>query len=959
MNSTNKHHRARPSRLCTLLRSILLLSILVLPATVKAGLGQEICLSHTTAVGNIGGHITTIDDPRFNGKPDLKLFITNNWTGTHLDHPISVWYDGSRWNIFNEDFAPMPAGLSFNVIACQAGNKVFAHLSEPGNINSNQTVLDHPLLNGNPAAKLVITRDWTIGATYSTHHHGVWYNGTHWTIYTEDTGAMPADINFNVLIDDDASRIITHITTPANVVFEFQYTIIDHPSLNGNPDAKLVVTHDYGTSGPYVDSPVAVWYAANKWNILREDVAAPAHGLRFNILVGQHNPIIGVGPGGSIQAAIDAASPGDTVEVAPGTYNEDLILRDEVSVVGAGPDATILRGTGIGNVVTANNVIAGEFSGFCITGNGSDLPASGIRIGQGSPLIANNKISGTTAGIVTIGSTAVICGNRITQTGDSGNGKIDYAIDCSGSDLITNNLLHGNHEAGVISRGPGNTPQIINNTIADNGSTGFHAANASPTLKNNILFGTGALGIMSENSAAVASSYNCIHGFTAAYTEIRSGVITGRTGDLLSDPSFDPSSADDYLLTVTSPCIDRGDPAPQFNDLDGSRNDIGYTGGPCSPEGLTPSRPLLGFLFTSVGNIPTDEIGANGLATSGGHQNAPFGKTLQIFGDFARSETSVTHYTLHLGPWSSGAPPSFPADFTPVTDSLRKTFWSGAGVSSKLVVGPHLVAGVPYYARTDNTLTGGFWALENVLTRLDTRGLPDGKYDLALRAYQSSTTPTPGGPPTTPAPVPFSSNPVLTLEINNRAPTVRIVSITKDDLVPIDECAVIKLTPDHSVDHDGIAATPPQQRSKQNLRFTVTVEHPDGFLHSYSLKASVGRNRPDQLIASASYDPAGGISWIGVTNQLHQSIDAMGTGIPPVGGTLGAWESCAYQFTLRATARTTNGYGRIYNATPWNDNLAIDLGALCGPNPDLDGDGDVDGDDLELFSQAYGQPIGN
>src|SRR5688572_14328971 len=45
----------------------------------------------------------------------------------------------------------------------------------------------------------------------------------------------------------------------------------------------------------------------------------------------------------TIQAAIDAAGPGRTVEVLAGIYTEQLFIAKNLSIVGAGMDATIIR----------------------------------------------------------------------------------------------------------------------------------------------------------------------------------------------------------------------------------------------------------------------------------------------------------------------------------------------------------------------------------------------------------------------------------------------------------------------------------------------------------------------------------------------------------------------------------------------------------------------------------------
>jgi hypothetical protein len=51
-------------------------------------------------------------------------------------------------------------------------------------------------------------------------------------------------------------------------------------------------------------------------------------------------------------------------------------------------------------------------------------------------------------------------------------------------------------------------------------------------------------------------------------------------GNIREDPLFVDISESDYLLLPGSPCIDAGDSLEVYNDLDGSRNDMGIYGGP-------------------------------------------------------------------------------------------------------------------------------------------------------------------------------------------------------------------------------------------------------------------------------------------------------------------------------------------------------------------------------------------
>lgn len=80
----------------------------------------------------------------------------------------------------------------------------FLHKSTAANITSNWTCIDNPASNGDPNALVYITHNYNpggSGGSYAPYPLGVWYYTGKWCIYYQDTSkAMPAGINFNVLV---------------------------------------------------------------------------------------------------------------------------------------------------------------------------------------------------------------------------------------------------------------------------------------------------------------------------------------------------------------------------------------------------------------------------------------------------------------------------------------------------------------------------------------------------------------------------------------------------------------------------------------------------------------------------------------------------------------------------------------------------------------------------------------
>jgi hypothetical protein len=238
----------------------------------------------------------------------------------------------------------------------------------------------------------------------------------------------------------------------------------------------------------------------------------------------------------TIQAGINAASNGDTVLVAPGTYYENLTFNGKAITVKSsnGANVTTIDGSVIDIVVkfVTSEGLSSVLDGFTIkNGNGlgiyvlsssptiknniitsnSGCPGAGINVGDGSPLIKNNTITnnaqttcfgGTDAGGISVGGPpagAQIIGNRISGNnatlGTGGGGISLFAV---GSVLIENNYISNN--AGYDGGGIGalsftSSVQIIQNVITGNSAAeggGIEIDNSVALVLNNSVFANDA-----------------------------------------------------------------------------------------------------------------------------------------------------------------------------------------------------------------------------------------------------------------------------------------------------------------------------------------------------------------------------------------------------------------------------------------------------------------------------------
>lgn len=255
---------------------------------------------YTASPATVTANWARTSHPLLNDNPNATLFVTQSWNprskSLPTSHSIGVWYSKKigEWAVFNQARQEvLQPGTVFQVVLPADHKATFVHQATPTNINRSWTELNHPLANGHPDAILLVTQNWNpggTGRTYNDHAIGVWYNiaNERWAIFNQDDTPMPQGAAFNVLVAPNDATAFVQTTSIKNI--NATWTEIDHPFLNGNPNAILLVTQNFNpsrASGMHNNHPLAVWYNLKtaRWAIVNQDNAAMEVGVAFNVLV--------------------------------------------------------------------------------------------------------------------------------------------------------------------------------------------------------------------------------------------------------------------------------------------------------------------------------------------------------------------------------------------------------------------------------------------------------------------------------------------------------------------------------------------------------------------------------------------------------------------------------------------------------------------------------------------------
>ncbi len=181
-----------------------------------------------------------------------------------------------------------------------------------------------------------------------------------------------------------------------------------------------------------------------------------------------------------IQSAIDAASTGDVVVIAPGAYAETLTLKNGVSLRGASREGVIVEAPSTaGAVLTIDGCIEGtvesmtfRFSSIRETPDGKESPAV-IEVLDSSATVTDCAITGGEWNGVLIegGNTPTLTKSKIA--GHKGNGIYVRGDTISG--VVQHNEMLNNGLSGIVVHGEDTRVLISRNVMKGNGAHGLHA----------------------------------------------------------------------------------------------------------------------------------------------------------------------------------------------------------------------------------------------------------------------------------------------------------------------------------------------------------------------------------------------------------------------------------------------------------------------------------------------------
>ena len=152
---------------------------------------------HTSSGANVFGFTTELTDAYVVGQSS-RVVLATHLGPTLFDHPFGLAFGFGNWFLVQLDaVVEFPSGVDFAIYAQDPSLNAFVWNAP---VAGATMPLDHVLLNGEPCGRVRATN-----GNSNPHPIGVKYAAQRWTIVNVDGAAMPADAQFNVVVDEAAT----------------------------------------------------------------------------------------------------------------------------------------------------------------------------------------------------------------------------------------------------------------------------------------------------------------------------------------------------------------------------------------------------------------------------------------------------------------------------------------------------------------------------------------------------------------------------------------------------------------------------------------------------------------------------------------------------------------------------------------------------------------------------------
>ncbi|HPS40157.1 MAG TPA: right-handed parallel beta-helix repeat-containing protein, partial [Candidatus Cloacimonadota bacterium] len=249
-----------------------------------------------------------------------------------------------------------------------------------------------------------------------------------------------------------------------------------------NPDGLGCHVSDYVTYDP--------WFANEAMTL--EDSNAPVENITQNTF------------DNTIQAAIVAATPGDEIVVAPGTYMETVTIDKAVSLKsGEYRDLPIIDGGGVGSTVTisANGAV---LQGFKIQNSGTGAADAGVKLqGFNDCQILDNEVTGNGHGI----AVAMGTGNLVKQNNVHGNLYYGIALVAAMANTVELNNVNNNGLDGIAIE----NANVLGGPVSMGSTGNFIKGNTISAARDGIFIGELCSGNFVTDGNTISGVSNALH----------------------------------------------------------------------------------------------------------------------------------------------------------------------------------------------------------------------------------------------------------------------------------------------------------------------------------------------------------------------------------------------------------------------------------------------------------------